>query len=106
MQREAELTPEERDLARARETITGMLATRGIPVMDGDRSADLARLLDAVELFEESVAKAGGDSMTNAPDSVRPDNPRYVLPKRGDGEPARDYSVRLRAAASTVTRAD
>jgi hypothetical protein len=25
---------------------------------------------------------------------------------RGDAEPARDYAVRVRAAASTVTRAD
>jgi hypothetical protein len=106
MQRDAELTPDERELARARETISGMLATRGIPVHDGDRSADLARLLDAVELFEECVARAGGDSMTNAPDSSQPDNPRFVLPVRSKGEPARDYSVRLRAAASTVTRAD
>ena len=106
MQRDGELTPDERDLARARETITGMLATRGIPVKDGDRSADLARLLDAVELFEESVARAGGDSMTNALDSSQPDNPRFVLPVRSKGEPARDYSVRLRAAASTATRAD
>ena len=106
MQRDGELTPDERDLARARETITGMLATRGVPVKDGDRSADLARLLDAVELFEESVARAGGDSMTNALDSSQPDNPRFVLPIRSDGESARDYSVRLRAAASAVTRAD
>ena len=106
MQRDAELTPEERDLARARETITGMLGTRGIPVQEGDRSADLARLLDAVELFEESIARAGGDSMTNALDSKQPDNPRFVLPVRNKGESARDYSVRLRAAASTVTRAD
>lgn len=106
MHRDADLTPDERDLARARETITGMLATRGIPVREGDRSADLARLLDAVELFEECVARAGGDSMTNALDSSQPDNPRFVLPVRNPGEPARDYSVRLRAAASTVTRAD
>ena len=106
MQREAELTPEERDSVRARETISFMLSTRGVPVLGGDRSTDLARLLDAVELFEECVAKAGGDSMTNAPDTNNPDNPRFVLPKRREGEPARDYSVRLRAAASTVTRAD
>ena len=106
MQRDVELTPEERDLARARETIAGMLSTRGIPVRDGDRSADLARLLDAVEMFEESVARAGGDSMTNAPDSRQPDNARYVLPVRGAAEVARDYAVRVRAAASMVTRAD
>lgn len=106
MQRDAELSPEERDQMRARETIAGMLATRGIPVREGDRSADLARLLDAVEMFEESVARAGGDSLTNAPDSTRPDNPRFVLPVRGEGEAARDYAVRVRAAASTVTRAD
>ena len=106
MQRHVELTPDERDLARARETIADMLGTRGIPVRGSDRSADLARLLDAVEMFEESVARAGGDSLTNAPDSVAPDNPRFVLPTRGESEPARDYSVRVRAAASTATRAD
>ncbi len=102
----AELTPEERDQVRARETIAYMLGTRGVPVRDGDRSADLARLLDAVELFEESVAKAGGDSMINVGAPARPENSRFLLPVRREGEPARDYAVRLRAAASGVTRAD
>lgn len=106
MQQENHRTPEERDVARANATILGMLATRGISVDPGTSGDDLAYLLDAVELFEEAVARAGGDSMTNALDSSEPDDPRFVLPTRREGEGVRGYALRLRAAASRLGRAD
>ena len=106
MQQENHRTPEERDVARANSTIVGMLATRGISVDAATSGDDLAYLLDAVELFEEAVARAGGDSMTKALDSSEPDDPRFVLPTRRDGERVRDYALRLRSAASRLGRAD
>ena len=106
MQQENHRSPEERDVARADATIVGMLATRGITVDASAAGGDLAFLLDAVELFEEAVARAGGDSMTNALDSSEPDDPRFVLPTRRDAESVREYALRLRAAASRLSRAD
>lgn len=106
MQQENHRSPEERDIARANSTIVGMLATRGITVDSSTSGDDLAYLLDAVELFEEAVARAGGDSMTNAHDSSEPDDPRFVLPTRRDAESVREYALRLRAAASRLSRAD
>ena len=104
--RESDQTPEARDLARAQDTIAGMLATRGIEVEEGASSDDLARLLDTVELFEEAVARAGGDSMTNALDSADPDDPRFVLPERHEGEALRAYIARIRGATERLSRAD
>ena len=66
---------------------------------DGDEAANL---LSAVEAFEAAVAKRGGDSMTNAPDSNDPDYERYVVPRRKDDEGTRAYTARVLKAAQKL----
>lgn len=90
--------------SRAREHAADILARRGI-LLNGDESDDeLAELWSAVDRFEAMVEARGGDTMTNAPDSAEPDNPAFVLPERKARESAGDYTRRILAAASELTR--
>lgn len=90
------------DQARATQTIVGQLQSRGIE-LNGDEAGDeAANLLSAVEAFEAAVALRGGDSMTNAPDSVDPQYERYVIPRRKDDENTRAYTARVLRAAQKL----
>ena len=98
--------PDERDLSRAREELAGQLETRDIPIRAVDGPDSLVRLLEAVESFERAVEQAGGDLMNNQLRSRDPENPAFVLPRRGDDEPAAAYAERVAAATARIGRAD
>lgn len=82
--------------------ITRQLERRGVRTSDRDPAEELARLLDAVELFEQAVADRGGDSYLNSPLSSHPGPARFVVPHRHDDESAAAYTARVRAAAEQL----
>lgn len=88
---------EERALVRR--DIEGQLLRRGVRAVGDETDDQIAQLLAAVEEFEAAVARAGGDSMVNAPDSSRPDDPQFVIPQRAGDESAARYISRIRDAA-------
>jgi hypothetical protein len=100
--------PNDPTLQRAREEVIARLETRGVRTNDADSAEDLVELLDAVEDFEESVERAGGDLMVDEPVSgskaSQPDDLLFVLPPRDDGEAARSYIERIRNAGSEAER--
>ena len=92
----------EEERSRVAMAVRGQLVQRGIDVRDEDDADQLVTVLEAVEQFEREVAERGGDSFTNAPDSRRPDEPRFVVPQRGDDETAEQYARRVREAAQAL----
>lgn len=98
--------PDNRDLSRAREEVVGQLATRDVTALPSDSVDDLVRVLEAVEGFERAVVQAGGDLMNNQLRSRDPENPAFVLPRRGADEPAVAYQQRVLDATARVGRAD
>ena len=69
-----------RDIARVTQEVASRLRGSGVDVYDNDSPEELVRLLDAVEAFERSVQRHGGDLMVDEP----PDDVR--------GEPTTRYS--------------
>ncbi|NUO62549.1 MAG: hypothetical protein HOQ11_03805 [Gemmatimonadaceae bacterium] len=98
--------PDDRDLSRAREDLASQLERRDVPLREDDTADTLVRVLEAVESFERAVEKAGGDLMNNQLRSRDPENPAFVLPRRGEDEGASAYADRVRAAAARIGRAD
>jgi hypothetical protein len=88
---------------RAREHAADVLARRGVLLFGNETDDELAELWSAVDRFEAVVEARGGDTMTNAPDSVEPDNPNFVLPERKAHESAGDYTRRILQAAADLT---
>jgi hypothetical protein len=88
---------------RTREHVTDLLARRGVLLFGEESGDELADLWSAVERFESVVEARGGDTLTNAPDSSEPDNPRFVLPERRARESAADYTTRILVAATELT---
>jgi hypothetical protein len=89
------------DVARVSQEIAARLQTRGIAVHESDSPDDIVELLERVEAFEEAVEAGGGDLMMDEPPTdgkAQPDNPRFLLPRRGDDESAAGYLVRLNSA--------
>src|ERR671921_1594117 len=62
---------------RAREHTEDILAQRGVRLTGDESDDELADLWSAVDRFESLVEARGGDTMTNAPTSVEPDNPAF-----------------------------
>jgi hypothetical protein len=83
--------------AAAMET-AARLHTRGIEVSGREASEDLVDLLTAVERFEEAVEAHGGDLMVDDLKSSQPDDPHFVVPRRENGEPLRQYIGRIEVA--------
>jgi len=90
--------------------IAGRLHNRGVEVSDRENPSDLVDLLTAVERFEAAVEACGGDLMLDDIGTSRPDDPRFVLPRRKVAESIREYAARVGDAAgrlrSGVARAD
>jgi hypothetical protein len=104
-ERETELNPHRADdRERATELQAARLRGRQVPLTGRETSDDIVEMTTAVERFEAAVMALGGDSMTNAPDSHDPDDEALVLPRRRDGEDARDYAERVTAAADRLGR--
>ena len=95
----------DRDVARVAQELRSRLRSRGIIVNDSDSPDDVERLLEAVEEFENVVEAQGGDLMVDEPPSrgnAQPDDPRFLLPKRGGDESVSKYLKRLKAAVSAA----
>jgi hypothetical protein len=92
-----------RDLDRAATQVRHQLEQRGVRVHDSDGPEELADLLTAVEQFERMVARRGGDSFTNSPQSSDPDHREFVVPRRGDDEDAPTYTQRVRTRTEQIS---
>lgn len=96
----------DRDLERARQTIAGQLARRQVAAHDDDEPEALVRVLEAVEAFEREVIALGGDLMNNQLATRNPDDARFVLPRRDEGESAVVYERRVQDATRRLRRGD
>jgi hypothetical protein len=93
---------EERAAAAAE--VAARLRQRGIALTGAERPDDLADLLSAVERFEASVEAHGGDLMVDDLKSAQPDDPHFVVPRRGHGETVRAYIARIDEATAGLRR--
>jgi hypothetical protein len=95
----------EEELRAAVVETVGRLHTRGIEVSPAERPEDLADLLTAVERFEDTVEALGGDLFVDDLKSSRPDDRRFVVPRRLTGEPLRSYIRRVEEATAQLRSA-
>ena len=91
-------------LERAEDNVETQLAKRGVRLFGSESDDELLDLLNAAERFDAARAAAGGDSMTNTPESSPPDDPAFVIPERRDDESATAHARRVRAAADAIRR--
>ncbi|HEY4303552.1 MAG TPA: hypothetical protein VGM82_03750 [Gemmatimonadaceae bacterium] len=84
---------------RVREEVIGRLESRGVHTTSADTSEQLAQLLEAVEDFEATVERHGGDLMVDEPTqggkATQPDDVLFVLPSRESGEAASAFIARI-----------
>ena len=92
----------EEELRAAVVETVGRLHSRGIEVFPAEAPEDLADLLTAVERFEDRVEALGGDLFVDDLKSSRPDDRRFVVPKRLSGEPIRAYTRRVDEATAQL----
>jgi hypothetical protein len=96
------------ELQRVRDEVITRLATRGVRAVAGDSSEDLVELLEAVEAFEETVERRGGDLMVDEPvapgKTPQPDDILFVLPTRQGNETAKAYIARIVEATADADR--
>lgn len=87
---------ERRDVANE---IAGRLRSRGVHLTGHEDDEGLVRLLEAVERFEATVARHGGDLMVDEPAAadrpLQPDDTRFVLPRRQGNETVDTYITRV-----------
>lgn len=99
-------TPSERgEIARVAQEVAARLRASGIDVSDSDSPDQLVRLLDAVESFERSVQRRGGDLMVDEPlpdERGEPDDPLYLLPTRAEDESVDAYIQRLEVLTNQI----
>lgn len=102
--------PDQRDqeLARVRDEVTTRLRGAGIATTNHDSPEELVRLLDAVEAFERTVERHGGDLMVDEPIGAgrpsQPDDRSFVLPQRRDGEPIPGFIERINEQRDRAAR--
>lgn len=84
----------------ARDEMEARLREREIFLSGSESDEDILAMVNVVEEFEARVARLGGDSMVNTPESSDPDEERFVVPIRRDDEAVEAYLTRVRHAAS------
>jgi hypothetical protein len=99
----------ERDTRRVvANEIAARLRNRGVHLTGRESDEELVRVLDAVERFEATVARHGGDLMVDEPVNgdrpIQPDDRRFVLPHRHDRETIDAFIDRLAEATERATR--
>ncbi|HEY4219110.1 MAG TPA: hypothetical protein VGM67_18335 [Gemmatimonadaceae bacterium] len=105
------MTPDQSNPERRRvaEEIIERLRGAGVTTTYRDSPEDLVRLLDAVEDFEHTVERKGGDLMVDEPIGegrpTQPDDAAFVLPPRDADEPIAAYIDRIAEATSRAGRA-
>ena len=78
------------------------LRSRGVRLVGRETDEQLVELLEAVERFERAVERHGGDLMVDEP--IDPDDRRFVLPRRRDGEAVDAFIVRIAEATDRASR--
>ena len=90
---------ERRDVAKE---VAGRLRRRGVRLTGNETDEQLVRLLEAVERFEATVERHGGDLMVDEPVEgvrpIQPDDRRFVLPRRHDQEAVESFVNRIAEA--------
>lgn len=98
------------DLRRVRDEVLARLHARGVEATQHESSEDLVLLLDAVEEFERTVERAGGDLMVDEPvgndGPINPDDASFVLPARQGNEPIASFIARIAAARDRASRSN
>ena len=96
------------ELRRVSDEILARLRTRGVAASHADSPEELVRLLEAVEEFEQTVERAGGDLMVDEPIGSRPpsdpDVRAFVLPSRHAKESVTAFIERIAAARARAAR--
>lgn len=100
-----------RERDRVTQELSGRLRARGVDVRASDSSDEVTSMQEAVERFEDRVRALGGDLMVDVPPPGhhgQPDEPRFQLPLRRDGESPEQFIGRLAAATNGLVahRAD
>src|SRR5258708_32043448 len=102
--------PFDPETRRVRQELAERLQARGIETAHADSAEDLARIVEAVEEFERTVERQGGDLMVDEPVTadagrpIDPDNQLFVLPARGDEETASAFIERIAEARYRASR--
>ena len=96
------------DGAKVAAEISLRLREFGIHLLDMETVDELARLLEAVEGFEEAVERREGELTVETPiyglEPIAVDVAAYLLPMRGDGESVASFLARIGEAASALRR--
>ena len=93
------------EVARVAQELGNRLRARGVDVFDADSPYEVEQLVEAVEEFEAAVESSGGDLMVDEPPkhgSAQPDDPRFLLPKRGADESISQFVKRISAATEAL----
>lgn len=89
------------ELNRVTREVAGRLAVRGVHLRGDETPDEITAIEEAVERFEEAVELHGGDLMVDEPPARQrgqPDDPRFLLPTRGEEMSSAQY-VELLAIA-------
>ena len=101
--------PMDSETRRVSDEIVARLRARGIEVSQQESPENLVRLLDAVEEFERTVQRRGGDLMVDEPVGlarpVDPDEASFVLPTRAEHESIAAFIERIGEARGKAARA-
>lgn len=93
------------EIARVMQDAAERLRSRGVEIALDDDPEEVATLLEAVERFELEVERQGGDLMVDSgPEPEQPDDPRFVLPRRHDGEGLDAFAARIDDATAGLRR--
>jgi len=91
------LRTEERE--RVRVELESRLEANGVRITGSESDDQIVALSNAFELFDAARERAGAVSMTNTFESLRPEDPRFVVPQRRDDESTDQYISRIQAAS-------
>ena len=95
------------DRERVEREVGSRLRSRGVHLTGRETDEELVALLEAVERFERNVERRGGDLMVDEPiDSEQarePDDRRFALPRRHDGETVSAFVSRIAAATDRAS---
>jgi hypothetical protein len=105
------MSPSQRDAnsGRVRDEVLARLHALGVETARHDSPEELVRLLEAVEEFEQTVERAGGDLMVDEPVGnnapTNPDDRSFVLPTRENNEPIAAFIARIAVARDRASHA-
>ena len=89
-------------LAHAVDEVSAWLRDRQVTLHGEESSEELVSLREAVERFEQAVEARGGDLFIDSGDASEPDDPAFVLPRRGDDESVNAFIARVDRARTEV----